>query len=222
MNGWGVVFSFAFVFAVIGIAQLVLKLKLATPATTRKIVHIGVSHWWLIAVACFDTWYYAIIGPIAFILINTASFLFRLFPAMEHEKRSRNLGTIYFPISLLVLVILAWTGHVQPWAAGMSVLILGWGDGLASLVGEQTTSPEFRVFGNRKSLLGSATMFVASGLVATIFLLAAGVSATAGIVLGRAAAIAAVATFIELVTPLGLDNLTVPLLTTLFITVAIR
>jgi len=217
MNGWGIVISFAFVFAVIGIAQVVLKLRLATPAATRKIVHIGVSHWWLIAMACFDSWYYAIVGPVAFVLINIASFVFRLFPAMEHEQRSRNLGTIYFPISLVFLVLLAWTGQVEIWIAGMGVLILGWGDGLASMLGERFGKPRITLFGNRKSILGTATMFVASAVVAFVFLLAFGGSGNTVTMVVASLATAAVATTIEVVTPLGLDNLTVPILTTLFV-----
>jgi len=232
MNWWGIVVSFGFVFGFIGIAQLLLHAGRLSPSATRKVVHIGVAHWWVLAMVFFDRWEFAIVGPVAFVFINLASYVFRLFPAMEHEERSRNLGTIYFPIALLVCVLLAWAGPVPVWTGGLGILILGWGDGLASLVGERTRSGVVQVFGNRKSLAGSATMFVASAVVALVFFVvavpgeapvAAGLVESIGLAATLAVGVVAtalVATVVELVTPFGLDNLTVPIVTVLFVYLA--
>ena len=234
MNWWGIVVSFGFVFGFIGIAGLLLRAGRISPAVTRKVVHIGVAHWWILAMIFFDRWEFAIVGPAAFILINLASYLFRLFPAMEHEKRSRNLGTVYFPVALLACVLLTWAGPIPIWVGGLAILVLGWGDGLASVVGEGRRSGSLTVLGNRKSIAGTATMFVASTVVITAFVLlflapgplahtasasvtwlAAGDPVVWTIVV-RILATALVATLVELVTPFGLDNLSVPLVTILF------
>ena len=234
MNWWGIVVSFGFVFGFIGVAGLLLRAGRISPAVTRKVVHIGVAHWWILAMIFFDRWEFAIVGPAAFILINLASYLFRLFPAMEHEKRSRNLGTVYFPVALLACVLLTWAGPIPIWVGGLAILVLGWGDGLASVVGEGRRSGSLTVLGNRKSIAGTATMFVASTVVITAFVLlflapgplahtasasvtwlAAGDPAAWTLVV-RILATAALATLVELVTPFGLDNLTVPLVTILF------
>ncbi len=234
MNWWGIVVSFGFVFGFIGIAGLLLRAGRISPAVTRKVVHIGVAHWWILAMIFFDRWEFAIVGPAAFILINLASYLFRLFPAMEHEKRSRNLGTVYFPVALLACVLLTWAGPIPIWVGGLAILVLGWGDGLASVVGEGRRSGSLTVLGNRKSIAGTATMFVASTVVITVFVLlflapgplahtasasvawlAAGDPVVWTIVV-RILATALVATLVELVTPFGLDNLSVPLVTILF------
>lgn len=222
MNWWGVAVSFLYVFAFIGIAQLLLKLGRISPAVTRKVIHIGVAHWWLIAMVFFTRWQFAVIGPIAFILINLASYLLRLFPAMEHAERSKNLGTIYFPVSLTAAVLLTWGGPVPIWVGAVGILVMGWGDGLASLVGEHTESPRMRLFGNTKSLAGSITMFVAATLVAWFFirlfatpefLILDGLLSPVGSVIATAVSVGLIAAAVELVTPLGLDNLTVPLVT---------
>ena len=217
MNWWGVVVSFGFVFAVLGIAQVLLQAKLVTAAVSRKLVHIGVAHWWFFAMYFFDRWEFAIIAPIAFVLINLASYLFRLLPAMEHEVRSKNLGTVYFPISLLALVLLSWAGPLPLWVAGLGILVLGYGDGLASLVGEHSARRTFRIFGNTKSYLGTSVMFIASVVVVVAFVLLFGSQPVdIGWLIAAALATGAVATAIELLTPFGIDNLTVPALTALF------
>ncbi|MFW5718093.1 MAG: diacylglycerol/polyprenol kinase family protein [Spirochaetota bacterium] len=234
MNWWGIVVSFGLVFGFIGVAGLLLRAGRMSPALTRKAVHIGVAHWWILAMIFFDRWEFAIVGPAAFILINLASYLFRLFPAMEHEKRSRNLGTVYFPVALLACVLLTWAGPVPIWVGGLAILVLGWGDGLASVVGERRRSGSLTVLGNRKSIAGTVTMFVASTVVITVFVLlflapgplahtasasvtwlAAGDPAVSTLVV-RILATALLATLVELVTPFGLDNLSVPLVTILF------
>jgi phytol kinase len=128
------------------------------------------------------------------------------------------------------MVLLTWGGPVPIWMGGLGILVLGWGDGLASIVGERTGSGILKVLGNRKSLAGSATMFVASSFVTLAFflvfalpneaLVAGGLVAsigTAATVTVGVLATALVATVVELVTPFGLDNLTVPIVTALFV-----
>lgn len=218
MNWWGIPVSFGYVFAFIGVAQLLLERGHLSPDVTRKVIHIGVSHWWLLAMLFFDRWEFAIVGPLAFIFINLASYLFRLFPAMEHPERRRNLGTVYFPISLLVLVLLFWAGPLEIWMGGVGILVLGWGDGLAALVGEKTRGRTFRVYGSTKSVAGTLTMLIAASAVAAVFLAVyspggvLGIGGAPGIVLG-ALLVGVVSSAVELATPWGVDNLTVPLVT---------
>ncbi|MFW6214077.1 MAG: hypothetical protein ACOC8L_14375, partial [Spirochaetota bacterium] len=169
MNWLGLVVSFAFVFGFIGLAQLLLKRGVMSASATRKVIHIGVSHWWLLAMIFFDRWEFAI-GPVAFVLINLLSYVLRLFPAMEHEKRSRNLGTIYFPIALTGMVLVTWGGPIPIWMGGLAILTLGYGDGLASLAGERSAGVRFTIFGNSKSLRGTLVMFAAATVVAAVFL----------------------------------------------------
>jgi len=166
----GLGLSYVFIFSVIGVAQLLLRRGLVSASVTRKIIHIGVAHWWIIALAFIDDLAVALIGPVSFILINLYSYRTHLFAAMEHEERRKNLGTVYFPIALVILVVLTWGGPFPRWYGLVAILALGWGDGLASLVGEwwigtraahAREALQFTVPGGRKSLPGSAALFVA-------------------------------------------------------------
>lgn len=207
----GILLSFLYVFLFIGIADYLRKRGLLSPSLTRKVVHIGVAHWWLIAMATMESPWAASAGPVAFIFINLASLKFHLFKGMEEGQGPRNFGTVYFPISLLVLVLLSWNGIMPIWTAGTAVLVMGWGDGLAAIVGEAVPSLSGRVFGSRKSLAGSAAMALASAL--TVFMATLAFDGGAGVLMAlyRAVGTALVAAFLEAATPLGIDNLTVPL-----------
>ena len=130
---------------------------------------------------------------------------------MNPSGEGNNLGTVYYPISLLVLVILSWGGLVPKYVGGLGILILGWGDGVAAVVGESLSSPAL-FFGNRRtSLAGSAAMLLASFTVALVVLRPALGEMGAGVVAGRALVVAVAAAGLEGFTSGGTDNLTVPL-----------
>ena len=213
-NVLGIAASYAFVFCVIASATFLMKRGVLPPSAARKVIHIGVAHWWLIAMATMDDPWVASIGPASFIVINTLAIRFRLLAAMDQGADARNWGTVYFPISLLVLVNLCWRGVLPVWVGGLAVLVLGWGDGLASLVGEGNGARGMRIWGGRKSAAGTAVMFGASFAVTLAFTLI--FSRRFGALLpavGVSAVVAIVASIVELFTPLGIDNITVPLLT---------
>jgi phytol kinase len=91
------------------------------------------------------------------------------------------------------------------------VLVMAWGDGFAGLIGPSWPSPSWQVWGQKRSLLGTATMALASlGALALVrqLALAAGLTAPD---LGALAAMALLATTLEQVAWLGMDNLSVPL-----------
>jgi phytol kinase len=159
----------------------------------------------------------ASIGPATFIVLNFLSMRIRIFSAMEAGKQEGNWGTVYFPVTLLALVNLCFRGIIPVYAGAIGVFVMGWGDGLASAVGMKHAVRRYRVAGSTKSYLGSAVMFVASAIVVLIFSTVYRPSAPwTETVLLMPLATAAVATVVEALTPWGLDNLTVPLLTTLF------
>jgi phytol kinase len=218
LNWIGLATEFAFVFLLIGIAQLLWRRGWIDSVLSRKIIHIGVSHWWLLAMYFHDGVGFAAVGPVVFIALNYYSYRTNLFSAMEGHTARGNLGTVYFPVSLLVLVLLSYAGPIPRFVAGIGVLTMGWGDGLASLLGRRIHSPVINVSGGRKSLAGTLTMLCASALVVALFTYFAHPSRAGGLALVVVPALitAAAATLIELLTPRGLDNLSVPLVTALF------
>lgn len=229
-NLTGVAVSFAAVFALLAVVQAIAGRRLVTPETARKVVHIGVAHWWLVAMLFNDNPWFAAIGPLFFLLFNAVALRRSLFSALEVPADRRSLGTIYYPLSLLVLVFLTFSGLFPVYTGALAVLVMGWGDGLAAIVGTRARAGRYAVAavqgrgesaeGTRpketRSVAGSVTMLVASFAVGLIVIAVLGPNAGAGTLVGRALAAALFATVVEAVTPFGLDNLTVPILTLLF------
>lgn len=210
-NFTGIVLSFVFIFLVILVSTLLSKLKLLGTEGSRKFIHIGVSNWWIIAMIFFDNRLAASVVPVIFIIINYGSYKFNLIGAMERKESRKDLGTVYFPISLLLLVLLTFSPFSAPYVGALGILIMGYGDGLAAVIGKKIKSRKFYVMGNEKSISGSLTMFTASLIVSAIII---SIYAPAYWPI-KAFCIAFLATIIEGVSPFGLDNLTVPLLSSI-------
>ncbi|MEI6875149.1 MAG: DUF92 domain-containing protein [Spirochaetota bacterium] len=208
--------SFVFIFAFIGIATVLLRRGILGPAGTRKVVHIGVAHWWLLYLAIIVSPVVGMIGALTFIVINTASYRLHVFKAMEDPTPSRNLGTIWFPLSLAVLIGLEMLGVIQRWEAAVGVLVMGWGDGMAAVVGQRFSRKPVLVFGSKKSVAGTAALIAFSFVVTAIITKVFVPELPLWDLILRAGATALFAALVELATPFGVDNLTVPILTTLF------
>ncbi len=212
-NLLGFILSYVLVFAVLAIASLLLYFKVFSPETLRKLVHIGVSNWWLLAMAYFDRPLYPAIGAASFIIINYISYKKHVFKAMESPEHRENLGTVYFPVSLLVLSYLCFGGWMPLYVGAIGILVMGYGDGLAALAGMNFGKHSFTMYGrSRKSIEGSLAMFAVSFAVIWLVLHFYGPGASLAAVLLTAL----VATAVEVATPFGLDNITVPLTSSLF------
>lgn len=175
------------------------------PEWSRKLVHIGSGPVVLLA------WWFGIDRSIALpvaglvTLVAALNHRLRLLPGIEDIDR-HSYGTIAYGASITLLFWLLWPERAQAMAA--AVLVMAFGDGLAGLVGPLVTSPRWQVFGQTRSLAGTAAMGVSSSVV--LLALAALQPATAPPVWALLA-IAAVATALEQWATAGVDNLTVPL-----------
>jgi phytol kinase len=178
------------------------------PEWSRKVVHIGSGPVLLIA------WGLGIDRRIALPVAGLVTLLaalnhrIRVLPAIEDVDR-RSYGTIAYGATIVLLLLLWWPA--QPAAVAAGVLVMAWGDGFAGLIGPIWSSPSWQVWGQKRSLLGTATMALASlGALVLVrqLALAAGLTAPD---LGALAAMALLATALEQVAWLGLDNLSVPL-----------
>lgn len=204
-NTLGIIVSFIYVFAVIFLAGF---LERFGKEASRKTIHILVANWWLIAMIFFKTSLWAAFVPACFVLLNTLSYRFNLFSAMERGEGRGDLGTVYYAISLLILALFSFSAYGNPIIGGLGILMMGYGDGLAAVVGKKYPLGPYQLGDNKKSLSGSLTMFVASFLVGFLFLTVTGQSQA----LVPALVLSTIATALEAITPWGLDNLTVPLL----------
>ncbi len=197
--------SYLYIFIVIGIAFVLYRYTRAGSEGVRKFIHIFVSLWVIILVNMYDSLLWALAGPVSFIVANTLFVFSGLSAHLGMGERKRDNGLIYYPISVAVLVIALYTGLTEARIVLASVLIMGFGDGLAALIGSAAGKHTYHFTGGKKSLEGSFTMFAVS--LTILFLL----YPEGPWYYSLAAAL--IATLSESLSPLGFDNLTVPLLT---------
>ena len=206
-NIFGLVVSFLFIGIVIVSAKLFEK---AGKEASRKYIHIVLSNWWIIAMVFFDSPYWAMIGPIIFVFINYASYKFNIIKAMERDEGEKDgLGTVYYALSLLILALATFGPLQNPIIGLVGVAVMGYADGMAAIVGKGIDSPEYSVNGNKKTLAGSATMFIISLIIIFGALSYLGVANC----FVKAIIMAIITTIVEGVSIKGTDNLTIPLLT---------
>lgn len=206
----GLIASFAFLGFVITFAFLLGKKTSISSETMRKIIHIGVSNWWFLEIFLFTTLSYALVGPIFFIISNSLFTFLEWGRFIGMDDKKRNYGLIYFPVTLLLLVVFQYQGILHPMACTVGVLVMGYGDGLAALIGRKWGRRKLNIPSGGKTWLGTLVMFLVSFLITFVALMISSLSL--GTVLGVALLVGLISAFVEAITPLGLDNLTVPLL----------
>ena len=205
MDILGLIISVLFIFALIIISA---KLFQDNDEFSRKFVHIGVCNWWIIASLFFTNVYWASIVPFLFVILNYISYKKNIFASIERKEKN-SLGTIYYAVSCLLLTLVSFIYFNNMLYGGIGLLVMGYGDGFAAIFGMKFKSYEYQVWKQKRTVIGSITMFVCSFIVIGILTLVFGQFSLLNILL-----ISCIATIIEAVSPHGLDNLTVPLLTT--------
>ncbi len=131
-----------------------------------------------------------------------------------HGTARKSYGTVFYPLTFLILVLFCWDGRKT--VLVLSMLVLALADAAAALVGENLKKPhEIILWKDKKSLEGSAVMALSSFLIVWIFLprvasldhmiIRSAEAAWIGIIA------AAFATPLEALSKMGSDNLTAPL-----------
>ena len=204
----GLALSFLFIIIVLTSGALLAKSNRFSKEFIRKFVHISVSNWWFILIATIEKVSYALVGPILFIVVNTFFVVTKLTKTIGIDDEKRNLGLIFFPLSLLILVGGSYLSYFPIWASGIGWIVMGYGDGLAALIGKKYGKISF---GHNKSLLGSLIVLVVSMVTVILFNLGYNLQPLSVNFLARTLFISIVAMLIEAFTPNGLDNFTLPI-----------
>ena len=132
---------------------------------------------------------------------------------MEREEENKDgFGTVYYAISLLILVII--TFYLKQLELGLvSVFVMAFGDGLAAIIGKKIKSKKYKIGNTVKSFAGSTTMFIVSFIIIAVFLYFYNIN----LWFIKTFIISIILTIIEAISIKGTDNLTVPLATCLLI-----
>ncbi len=209
-----------FILMLVGLTALVLAADLAGKLfrvdrkKTRMFVHASVAVVIFFAPYFFQSKLYPVVLAIVFMLVNFVSIKLGMFSGMNIDRK--NLGTVYYPLSFLILVLLFWDNH--PYIVSTAMLIMGLADPAAAIVGTSLKGThDVRAFGGSKTFEGSAAMFIvasAAALAGVWFF--RGSEGTIGsmpyrTVFSLCIAIGIMTAAVELISPKATDNLSVPL-----------
>ena len=208
----------AFIFVV---AEMVLKTR---PEVSRKFLHIMVGNM-IFAMPFFqDPWtmVWFLTLPITIVLF----FLTEYSPITIENSVTESghaLGLFFYAGIWTVLIAIFTT--IAPagdpkyfiWIVALAIVPMVYGDGFAALIGQKFGNVKYTVFGGTKSLEGSLTMFVITTVMSVfVWMVFTSIGCTMPeFNLMYIIAISAVATVCEAISYGGIDNLTVPAITSI-------
>jgi len=216
---WRLLYVFSGLLGTIGLGEGVRAFFKWSPEFTWKLVHISVGILIFFAPTIFTVALPAIILAVIFIVVNLVAIKRGLLKGMHGTGRP-TYGTVFYPLSFLILVLLFW--YRAPFVLSVSILVLALADAGAAIVGESYRTPtEYRLTSDKKSVEGSMAMFIITFVTIYAGLLQFGLPEHrlfeyAFLVSGITAL---TATAWEAISARGLDNLTVPLATALLLAI---
>jgi phytol kinase len=174
----------------------------------RKVVHIGTGNIVLLAWWMNIPGWIGVSAGVFFAIVTLASYRFQLLPRIDNVGR-KSFGTFFYAVSIAVLVGWFWSVN-RPEFGVLGILVMTWGDGLAGLVGKRFGRHRYQLWGMEKSWEGSLTMAIVATLVSGIVLSNVVVSTAQLITIAFTVGI--LSAVLEAFSNLGIDNLTVPIL----------
>jgi uncharacterized protein (TIGR00297 family) len=194
----------------IGIAEFLRHKFNGSPEITRKLVHILTGLLIFFAPNVFYSGVPAILLAILFIVVNLFAVQFDLLKGM-HGTNRHSYGTVYYPLSFLILVLLFWDS--ASYIISISILVLAVGDASAAIVGENLRSPHlFYLTSDKKSFEGSTVMLITTFLIVYGSMYYLNIEPTYNPFI-IATVTALFATVFEAVSSRGFDNCAIPLST---------
>lgn len=204
----GLIASYVYAFGLLIAATLVQKWRGYPQEFTRKIVHVGAGMWIFGLLALFNNWYWGVLPILTFIVFNFVSYKFKLIKAMDLSDSSP--GTVYFVVSISVLLIAFWS-RGQFWIAAAGIMAMTWGDAFAAILGRKFGRHPYFIGKHRRTFEGSAAMFAFAFTAITLTLAFFNTGLDWYEVIGFSLLVSLLATFLEAVSLSGLDNIFVPI-----------
>lgn len=202
----------------LGFMELIRKFFPLPGETMRKIIHVSVGILVISCIFLFDSRFPPVVLASFFIVFNMMAIKFRFLNAI-HGTTRKSYGTVFFPITFLILCYAYWN-HPPVIVAALSILTFS--DTLAAVVGNRSKhAGKFILWRDSKTLAGSLTMYISSFILISFItyffsritqdLNSMGLSS----ILIIAAITSAGATIGEAISSRGSDNISAPLLTAL-------
>ena len=212
---------YIYVAVIFVVAEMVLKTR---PEVSRKFLHIMVGN--MIFAMPFFT------DPWVMVLFLTLPITIVLFFLTEYSpikiensvtESGHALGLFFYAgiwtllIAIFTSIAPASNSKLYIWIVALAIVPMVYGDGFAALIGQKFGKVKYTVFGGEKSLEGSLTMFVITTVMSVFVWM---VFVSIGCVMPEfnivyIIMISAVATICEAFSYGGIDNLTVPAITSI-------
>jgi dolichol kinase len=210
-----ILLSLVAIFVLLVLANYLWRNEFMRPEVARKFVHIIVGTF--IAFWPFFMDFRTIQWlSIAMLIVVLASKYWSLFPAI-HSVRRHTWGEVLFPVGVGIAALLT----TSPWVFMAAVLHMGLADGLAAVMGVTFGKKTgYTVFGQYKTIVGTATFWVVSMLVTFFVVWRSDLIIVSDITLPLLLMLPLAAAVAENFSPYGSDNLWVPLLVLYFMSYA--
>ncbi|AUC60390.1 phytol kinase Vte5 [Cyanobacterium sp. HL-69] len=194
------------------VSEILRRYYQANSEITRKIVHIGAGQvillaWWLNIPSDL-----ILLASIGASIVAILSYFLPILPSVNGVGR-KSLGTLFYALSIGILTFLFWDKSLPQFTA-IGILIMTWGDASAALIGQKWGKNKYQFLGSTKSWEGSFTMFVVSAIVILTILFFVYPWQYYFVIVALLTAL--IATILESFSIVGIDNLTVPVLSTIF------
>ena len=197
-------YLFGISYGVVCLLASLLFYKLGLPKKyTRKLVHILVGFEWFILYSFLGAGVHFLAVCLFFLALLIVAYKGNLMPMISSDGDNAP-GTVYYAVAMTGVAIVGCFVPEVMLPFGIGIMCTSVGDGLAGVVGQLVTSHNPKIYGN-KSLWGSVTGFAASALSA--FALSSIYSM--GLEWWQIISIGLLSTELEMVTGLGLDNISI-------------
>lgn len=207
----GVVLVYLYVILLLIVTE---KLLEKHPAVNRKILHIMVGNVAFILPIFITKEIMAFVAAAPFILFT---FLMSPYTPIKSIKgktsaAGHGMGLVYYTITWTILAYIFFDKMV---IIAIGIFAMSYGDGFASLIGAKYGKKKYYIYSDQKSYLGSISMFAFSFVMFNVALLFYGISINPSVLV--ILAIIAISSMIaEMITPGGLDNLSVPFIASIY------
>ena len=211
----GVVFVYLYVIFLLIITEKYISKKYSV--TSRKILHILTGNIAFILPIFQTREIMAFLAAGPFIIFTFLMSPYSPIKSMKGDtsKSGHGLGLVYYSISWTILAYLFFDEKV---IIAIGILAMSYGDGFASLIGIKYGKKRYKIFSDIKSYIGSIAMFLLTFFLMIIAIQYYNIFSPISFTFHTETFIlllfiAAISTFIEGLTPMGLDNISVPFVT---------
>ncbi len=198
-------FAVSIILLILVVAEYARHRKWLKGETNRKFVHI-VTGTFVATWPFFMSLRLVQVLSLALLLVITFSRQLNLFRSI-HSVDRRGAGEILFALGIGLTALMS----VNKWVFAAAILHMSLADGLAGLVGARVhLRGHYTVFGEKRTVQGTLTFLLLSVAILSwvVFIAPAGLHSAASVVLW----LPILATIVENVSILGLDNVSVPVL----------